>query len=132
MSARKASRIRFTANFEANLEAIELFVADGDFPEGFDRLLDELGSRVIPNLERFPTMGRPFMARQPESLEAASKQELLRAMLARLGKSSDIREYVMGDHLLLYAVVSDAVYLLSIRHHKQLSFDFAGFWPDRP
>lgn len=132
MSARKASRIRFTANFEANLEAIELFLADGDFPEGFDRLLDELGSRVIPNLERFPTMGRPFMARQPESLEAASKQELLRAMLARLGKSNDIREYVMGDHLLLYAVVPDAVYLLSIHHHKQLSFDFAGFWPDRP
>jgi hypothetical protein len=32
---------------------------------------------------------------------------------------------------MLYTVVdaNTTVYLLSIRHHRQLSFDFAGLWP---
>lgn len=123
--------IKFTENFEANLETIEAFWSESDFPQGYDRLLDELSDTVIPNLERFPTMGRPFLASRPESVEAVSKQEKLRAQLARLGESGDIREYVMEDYLLLYAILNEAVYLLSIRHHKQLSFDFAHLWLDR-
>ncbi|HYE34488.1 hypothetical protein [Methylocaldum sp.] len=71
------------------------------------------------------------MARQPESVEAVSKQEKLRAQLARFGDSGDIREYVMDDYLLLYVIINEVVYLLSIRHHKQLSFDFAHLWLDR-
>ena len=36
-----------------------------------------------------------------------------------------------GDYLILYAEEnkSSTVYLLSIRHHRQLSFDFARMWP---
>jgi hypothetical protein len=36
-----------------------------------------------------------------------------------------------GDYLILYVEEneSSAVYLLSIRHHRQLSFDFARLWP---
>jgi hypothetical protein len=42
-----------------------------------------------------------------------------------------LREYLHGDYLILYteAEVEAAVYLLSIRHHRQLSFDFARMWP---
>ena len=40
-----------------------------------------------------------------------------------------MREYVLKDYLLLYALIDGAtVYLLSIRHHRQLSFDFEGHW----
>ena len=91
-------------------------------------MLDEIGETVIPNLERFPKMGRPFASRQPKSVEALSKQEKLQARLDRLGEGSDIREYVMNDYLLLYALIKNVVYLLSIRHHKQLSFDFSHLW----
>ncbi len=122
------AHIRFTANFEANLLAIEAYWAEIDSPRDYDRLLDELGDTVIPNLERYPAMGRPFMARQAESVEAVSAQEKLRTQLARLGESSDIRESLMEDYLLLYAIIDRAVCLLSIRHHKQLSFDFPQLW----
>ena len=128
MSRRMGATIKFTANFEANLEAIEGFWAENNFAQGYDRLLDELGETVIPNLERFPKMGRPFASRQPESVEALSKQEKLQARLDRLGDGSDIREYVMNDYLLLYALIKNVVHLLSIRHHKQLSFDFSHLW----
>jgi hypothetical protein len=65
-------------------------------------------------------------------VEAFSIQEKLRTRLTRLAKDGDIREYVTADYLLLYAVIKDVVYLLSIRHHKQLSFDFARLWMGRP
>ena len=120
--------IKFTVNFEANLEAIETFRIENNWPQGYERLLDEMGETVIPNLERFPKMGRPFASRPPKSVEALSKQKALHARLARLGESSDIREYVTNDYLLLYALIKDVVYLLSIRHQKQLSFDFEHLW----
>jgi len=40
-----------------------------------------------------------------------------------------LREYVLKDYLLLYALIDGAtIILLSIRHHRQLSFDFEGHW----
>ena len=54
-------------------------------------------------------------------------------MLASLpvGAANALREYLHGDYLMLYTVIdeTETVYLLSIRHHRQLSFDFAGLWP---
>jgi hypothetical protein len=40
-------------------------------------------------------------------------------------------EYLHGDYLMLYtASETDAtVYLLSIRYHRELSFDFSRLWP---
>lgn len=53
--------IKFTSNFERNLEEIERFLTEPEAPQAYDGLLDELLETVIPNLERFPGMGRPFM-----------------------------------------------------------------------
>ncbi len=39
-----------------------------------------------------------------------------------------IREYIADDYLLLYAVRDSGVFLLSIRHHRQLSFDLRTYW----
>lgn len=39
---------------------------------------------------------------------------------------TSLREYVMTDYLVLYLQVEATVYLLSIKHHRQLSFDFEG------
>jgi len=49
----------------------------------------------------------------------------------RAGAAHALREYLHGNTLMLYiAMGADAtVYLLSIRHHRQLSFDFARLWP---
>lgn len=41
-----------------------------------------------------------------------------------------VREDILPPYLLLYASGERSVHLLSIRHHRQLSFDFSGLWND--
>lgn len=120
--------VKLTRNFERNLDDIERFLEESEASGAFDLLLDELTETIIPNLESFPKMGRPFLDRPTLSLEARSRVEKLRTQLDGLGSSSDIREYVLSHYLVLYAITETTVYLLSIRHHRQLSFDFEGLW----
>ena len=124
--------VKLTANFERNLEALALFHVQAQVPQAFDALLDELTDTVIPNLESFPGMGRLFLARPTRSVEAANGVAHLTSQLSTLAKDAELREYVMTDHLLLYARVPGTVYLLSIRHQRQLSFDFQALWPSAP
>ena len=121
--------VKFTANFERNLEEVEQFLTDAKAPQAYDGLLDELLETVIPNLERFPGMGRPFMLRQPRSVETANALAALRAKLLALAMEPEsLREYMLKDYLLLYTHMGGAIYLLAIRHQRQLSFDFEGHW----
>lgn len=125
----KKLAVKFTANFERNLEGIELFLTEVGAPQAFDGLLDELLETVIPNLERFPEMGRPFMARQPRSVETTNALAALRAKLSALTPDANaLREYALKDYLLLYAAIGGTIDLLAIRHQRQLSFDFEGHW----
>lgn len=119
-------RVELTASFIARLEAIEAFLIEADAAAAFDDLLDQLRSTVIPNLARFPRIGRRYLDLPPQSAEALS---LLAAMPT--GATDSLREYLHGDYLMLYTVADElgTVYLLTIRHHRQLSFDFAGLWP---
>lgn len=124
MTSRKSIRVKFTANFESNLAEIEAYWSANQFPQGYDRLLDDLGETVIPNIERFPDMGRPFNERQAESVEAVTKLDALKKRLAKLDRTGELREYVMDDYLVLYVTLNSVAYLLAIKHHKQLAFDF--------
>lgn len=120
--------VKLTANFERNLEELESFLIEADAPQAFDALLDELTDTVIPNLETFPGMGRLFLERPVHSVEVANGVARLTHQLAALAKDGELREYVMDHHLLLYARLKGTVYLLSIRHQRQLSFDFEALW----
>lgn len=123
-------RVELTASFQDRLESIEAFLLQAAAGFAFDDLLAGLRASVIPNLRRFPRMGRRYLANPPQSAEALAQLAALPA-----GAPDALREYLHGDYLLLYAVVDASaqgratVYLLSIRHHRQLSFDFARFWP---
>ena len=110
--------VQLTRNFERNLDNIERFLEENEATSAFDLLLDELADAVIPNLESFPKMGRPFLDRPALSLEARNRIEKLRTQLDGLGSSSNIREYVLSHYLVLYAARESTVYLLSIRHHR--------------
>lgn len=123
--------VKLTANFERNLEAAEAFLLKADAPQALDALLDELTETVIPNLERFPGMGRLFFERSIRSVEASNGIDGLQARLKAIAKDGEIREYVMSHYLLLYARFDTTIYLLSIRHHRQLSFDFQSLWGDK-
>ena len=121
--------IKFTANFERNLEEIERFLIGAEAPKAFDGLLDELLETVIPNLERFPEMGRAFLRQRVQSVEVANAVGALMEKLAALTPETNaIREYVLKHYLVLYAVIGGTIYLLAIRHQRQLSFDFEGHW----
>ncbi len=116
-------RVELTASFVERLEAIEAFLAEADSPRAYDQLLDGLRRTVIPNLRRFPRIGRRYLDQPPQSAEAM-------AQLAALppGAADALREYLHGDYLILYTLSGSTVHLLSIRHHRQLSFAFAKLW----
>lgn len=119
-------RVELTASFLERLDAVEAFLLEADAGLAFDTLLAELRATVIPNLSRFPRIGRRYLDNPPQSAEALAQLAALPA-----GAAQALREYLHGDYLMLYtASETDAtVYLLSIRHHRQLSFDFARLWP---
>ena len=119
-------RVELTASFLQRLDAIEAFLTEADAAFAFDDLLAELRATVIPNLGRFPRIGRRYLDNPPQSAEALAQLATLPA-----GAAHALREYLHGDYLMLYAAMDDSatVYLLSIRHHRQLSFDFARLWP---
>jgi hypothetical protein len=120
--------VKFTTNFERNLEAVEAFLDIAQAQQAFDALLTELADTVIPNLERFPGLGRPFLDRTLRSVEVSNGVEGLRRKLKRIGEGGELREYVMSHYLVLYARFDTTLYLLSIKHHRQLSFDFDSRW----
>lgn len=122
-------QVELTASFLERLDAIEVFLVEAGAGFAFDDLLAELRATVIPNLRRFPCIGRRYLANPPQSTEALA---LLAAMPA--GAPDMLREYLHGDYLVLYAVMEaqETVVLLTIRHHRQLSFDFARLWPSAP
>ncbi len=124
MPAQRKSHItvRFTPNFEDNLAQIEAYWDDKQFPAGYDRLLAELAETTLPTLEQRPRLGRLFLDRAPQTQQAKQKAQALRKQLALLAADAEIREYVMTDYTLLYALIAGSIYLLAIKHQRQLGF----------
>ncbi|MDX8128490.1 type II toxin-antitoxin system RelE/ParE family toxin [Methylomonas sp. OY6] len=116
-------QVRFTDNFLANLQDIDVYWQANNLPQAYDRLLERLSDPVIPNLERYPEMGWLFARHNPDSVEA------LTAIWRIADRYPAVREYVLEDYLLLY-LPTDAVYLLAIKH-QQLGYDLAGLWLNR-
>lgn len=119
-------RAELTASFLERLDAVEAFLTEADAAFSVDDLLAELRATVIPNLARFPRIGRRYLDNAPQSAEALAQLATLPA-----GAAGALREYLHADYLISYAAMDaeGAVYLLSIRHRRQLSFDFARIWP---
>lgn len=118
-------RVELTASFLGRLEAIESFLTEADAGAAYDRLLAELRTTVIPNLRRFPRIGRRYLDQPPQSAEALAQLAALPA-----GAADRLREYLHGDYLILYTVATPGhlVHLLSIRHHRELSIQFSRLW----
>ena len=119
-------RVELTVSFLERLASIQTFLEEADAAFAYDDLLAGLRGTVVPNLTRFPFIGQRYLDQPPQSAEALTQ-------LAQLppGTADALRVYLHSDYLILYAVdvVKLTAYLLSIRHHRQLSFDFARLWP---
>ena len=120
--------VRLAAHFLAGLDSINRFLLEANAGFAYDDLLAQLRAELIPNLSRFPGMGRRYLDSPPRSVEGLD-------LLATLppGAADHLRLILQGDYLVLY-VADDhtrTVTLLSIRHHRQLSFDFVRMWGDK-
>ncbi len=119
-----AKRPIFTESFSANLESMKSFLgADGasHFARLFDRLVDD----IVPQVCRFPLSGRSFLDRPIRSVQAEALAERLRD---KLKEGDDVRELIVEGFLILYLVRGQRVVFLSIKHHRQLSYDLLTFW----
>jgi hypothetical protein len=118
-------RVELTASFLDRLAAIESFLTEAGAGAAYDRLLAELRTTVLPNLRRFPRIGRRYLDQPPRSAEALTQLAALPA-----GAADRLREYLHGDYLILYTLATPGhlVHLLSIRHHRELSFQFSRLW----
>jgi hypothetical protein len=123
---RSAAAVKVTANFERNLASIRDFLIVAEAAPAFDALVESLNDRVIPAMERFPDIGADFAARAPLSREG---QFLFDRLVALAGPDAEVRQWIEGDYVILYLVRGGSIFLLSIKHHRQLSFDFGGHWP---
>ena len=94
------SKVELTASFLERLNDIEAFLVQADAGFAFDDLLAEIGATVIPNLKRFPRMGRRYLANPPQSAEALSQLAAL-----PVGAANALRKYLHGDYLMLYAAM---------------------------
>lgn len=119
------SSVQVTNNFVENLEIINHFLQENDAEVAFDDLILHLDS-IIDNLELFPEMGNNFFIKTSRSSVVNAKKRLIQNRLADLV----LREYIFDDYIILYAMSTDKknVYLLSIKHHRQLSYDFKDLW----
>ena len=118
-------QVRVTAHFLDRLKTIEAFLASNENSSAYEDLLDDLSGNIIAYLSEFPLIGRPFVSQKPQSVESLSA-------LAQVSTRSlsALREYVHKNYIILYSVDerSPAIYLLTIRHHRELSFDFEKLW----
>ena len=89
-------KVELTASFLDQLDLIEAFLTQAEAPLAFDQLLAELRGEVIPNLRRFPRMGRRYLDRPPQSAEALARF----AQFPR-GSADALREYLAGDYVML-------------------------------
>lgn len=126
------ANVEFTSAFEARLIDMERYWNRLEPPHSYVRLLDSLEEKVIPLLERFPSIGRFFLNTVPDTYDALLACEKLIEETAGGREPAEFREYVLDGYVLLYLLAGDTVKLLSIRRSKELSFDFDHIWgPER-
>lgn len=116
--------VKVSASFEASLQDAERFLIAAGQPQAFDTLLDELLTKIVPNLGRFPLLGRSLLDEKAGAVESLTAQEALKRRAGHLQP----RQYVSPSFLLIYAAAKDAVYLLNLRYYGQLSFDLESMW----
>ena len=122
------ARVRATGSFATSLRALLAFMQAQDPATAVARyqtLLVEL-QQVQQRLSWAPASGRP--ARFLAAAVSVQGQALARRarQLAQDLNAPELREAVLRHHVLLYAHGDKQVYLLALKHERQLAYGLPG------
>jgi hypothetical protein len=117
------AKVEAAPNFLANLDAAHQFfrLQDADSADArLTKLKAEL-REMVSVLQWSPAGGRPARFLAATSIQAQLRLEAV-LQLAEQAGLPDLREYVVGQHMILYAHSETDVVLLAIKHQRQLMY----------
>ena len=110
-------------NFAASLQAVQAFMVAQDAASAqtrFAQLKRDL--REMKTLLAWsPASGHPARFLQAHSAQARLRLDAVQ-QLAQSAGLPHLREYVIGSYVVLYAHSDTEVVLLSLKHHRQLTY----------
>lgn len=117
------ARIGATPNFASNLEQVRVFFVTQDAATArtrFSQLKGEL-REMKRILSWSPAGGRPARFLNGNSVQAQTGTASVMQLAAQVGLPF-LREYVVAQHVVLYAHSDSEVLLLALKHHRQLAY----------
>ena len=117
------AKVEAAPNFLANLDAAHQFFQVQDAASADARLakLKEDLREMIAVLAWSPASGRPARFLSAKSAQATLKANAVQQLAEQAGLPH-LREYVIGQFIVLYAHSDTDVVLLAIKHQRQLMY----------
>ncbi len=122
------AKVEAAPNFLANLETMHPFFQTQD-ADTADARLTKLKAdlrEMIAVLAWSPDGGRPARFLMAKSAQVRLKSEVVQRLAEQAGLPY-LREYVVGQHIVLYAHAETEVVLLAVKHQRQLTYEAADF-----
>jgi hypothetical protein len=110
--------VRYSASYVVRMAQIAAYFKAVEASPVYRRLLDDISGIVIPNLKAFPLLGKPYLEGPAQSTEA-----LMATAKLPPDANRSLRKYVHDDFVILHAISPDAIHLISIRHHRESTFN---------
>lgn len=117
------AKVEATPNFLANLASAHAFFQRQD-AESADSRLSKLKAELremVAILSWSPGSGRPARFLSSKSAQARLKTEAV-LQLAQQAGLPHLREFIVGQHIVLYANAESEVVLLALKHQRQLVY----------
>jgi hypothetical protein len=118
------AQVKAAHNFARNLGEVYRFLTEQDAATAATRYSNLQGALADARhaLASNPFCGRPARFLRPHSLTARLKARRVLDLAAQAGLPN-LREFVTGKYVLLYAHSDTDVMLLALKHERQLGFD---------
>jgi hypothetical protein len=120
------AKVEAAPNFLANLDAAHQFfrLQDADTADARLTKLKADLREMVAVLAWSPGRGRPARFLSLKSAQAKLKANAVLQLAAQVGLPA-LREYVIGQHIVLYAHSETDVVLLALKHQRQLVYSGA-------
>jgi hypothetical protein len=117
------AKVEATPNFLVNLEAAYSFFEEQDADTAEARVVKLKADlrEMVSLLAWSPAGGRIARFLNAKSIQAKLKADAVR-QLAEQAELPYLREYVVSQHIVLYAHSDTDVVLLAIKHQRQISY----------